>query len=96
MSISYKDLVFESNKTDNYMMDLCMLPEGVNLRCNDIKRFVIRQPNSKFVYFPLSREFDIHYDAIAKIFGTSSPLVAANENISFANSYHEIWLFPQK
>ena len=35
MSFSYKDLVFESNKTDNYMMDLCMLPEGVNLRCND-------------------------------------------------------------
>jgi hypothetical protein len=35
--------------------------KGVNLRCNDLKRFVIRQLNSKFVYFPLSREFDIFF-----------------------------------
>ena len=80
MSFSYKDLVFESNKTDKYIrkvevdiyqewednlheyrMELFMLPEGVNLRCNDLKRFVIRQPNSKFVYFPLLREFDIFF-----------------------------------
>jgi len=78
MSLSYKDLVFESNRTDKcikkvevdiyqewednlheYRMELFMLPEGVNLRCNDLKRFVISQPNSKFVYFPLLREFDI-------------------------------------
>jgi hypothetical protein len=42
-------------------MKLFMLPEGVNLRCNDLKRFVISQPNSKFVYFPLLREFDIFF-----------------------------------
>jgi hypothetical protein len=36
MSILYKDLVFESNKTDNYMMDLCMLPEGVAYGAQDI------------------------------------------------------------
>ena len=80
MSLSYKDLVFESNRTDKYIrkvevdiyqewednlheyrMELYMLPEEVNLRCNDIKRFVIRQPNSQFVYFPLLREFDIFF-----------------------------------
>ena len=80
MSLSYKDLVFESNRTDkytrkeevdiyqewedklyDYRMELFMLPEGVNLRCNDLKRFVISQPNSKFVYFPLSRDFDIFF-----------------------------------
>jgi hypothetical protein len=80
MSLSYKDLVFEPNRTDKYTrkeevdiyqewedklheykMELFMLPEGVNLRCNDLKRFVISQPNSKFVYFPLSREFDIFF-----------------------------------
>ena len=80
MSLSYKDLVFESNRTDKYTrkeevdiyqewedklneyrMELYMLPEEVNLRCNDIKRFVIRQPNSQFVYFPLLREFDIFF-----------------------------------
>ena len=80
MSLSYKDLVFESNRTDKYIrkvevdiyqewednlheyrMELFMLPEGVNLRCNDLKRFVIRQSNSKFVYFPLLREFDIFF-----------------------------------
>ena len=80
MSLSYKDLVFESNKTDKYIrkvevdiyqewednlheyrMELFMLPEGVNLRCNDLKRFVIRQSNSQFVYFPLLREFDIFF-----------------------------------
>jgi len=80
MSLSYKDLVFESNRTDKYTrkeevdiyqewedklneykMELYMLPEEVNLRCNDVKRFVISQPNSKFVYFPLSREFDIFF-----------------------------------
>jgi len=33
MSILYKDLVFESNKTDNY--DLCMLPEGVAYGAQD-------------------------------------------------------------
>lgn len=38
-----------------------MLPEDINLRCNDLKRFVIRQPNSNFVYFPLSRKFDIFF-----------------------------------
>ena len=80
MSLSYKNLVFESNRTDKYTrkeevdiyqewednlyeyrMELYMLPEEVNLRCNDIKRFVIRQPNSQFVYFPLLREFDIFF-----------------------------------
>ena len=80
MSLSYTDLVFESNRTDKYIrkvevdiyqewednlheyrMELFMLPEGVNLRCNDLKRFVISQPNSKFVYFPLLREFDIFF-----------------------------------
>ena len=80
MSLLYKDLVFESNRTDKYTrkeevdiyqewednlneykMELYMLPEEVNLRCNDIKRFVIRQPNSQFVYFPLLREFDIFF-----------------------------------
>ena len=80
MSLSYKDLLFEPNRTDKYMrkeevdiyqewednlneyrMELYMLPEGVNLRCNDIKRFVIRQSNSQFVYFPLLREFDIFF-----------------------------------
>jgi hypothetical protein len=80
MSLIYKDLVFESNRTDKYTrkeevdiyqewedklneykMELYMLPEEVNLRCNDVKRFVISQPNSKFVYFPLLREFDIFF-----------------------------------
>ena len=80
MSLSYKDLVFDSNRTDKYMrkeevdiyqewednlneykMELYMLPEEVNLRCNDIKRFVISQSNSQFVYFPLLREFDIFF-----------------------------------
>ena len=80
MSFLYKDLVFESNRTDKYTrkeevdiyqewednlheykMELYMLPEEVNLRCNDVKRFVISQPNSKFVYFPLLREFDIFF-----------------------------------
>ena len=80
MSLSYKDLVFVSNRTDKYIrkeevdiyqewedklheyrMELYMLPDGVNLRCNDLKMFVVRQPNSKFVYFPLSREFDIFF-----------------------------------
>jgi hypothetical protein len=80
MSLSYTDLVFESNRTDKYIrkvevdiyqewednlheyrMELFMLPEGVNLRCNDLKRFVIRQSNSQFVYFPLLREFDIFF-----------------------------------
>ena len=80
MSLLYKDLVFESNRTDKYTrkeevdiyqewedklneykMELYMLPEEVNLRCNDVKRFVISQPNSKFVYFPLLREFDIFF-----------------------------------
>ena len=80
MSLSYKDLVFESNRTDKYIrkvevdiyqewednlheyrMELFILPEGGNLRCNDLKRFVIRQSNSKFVYFPLLREFDIFF-----------------------------------
>ena len=76
MSISYKDLVFESNKTDNYMMDLCMLPEGVNLRCNDVKMSVAKRPLIHFLgqyyqlvqpkdytecSFALSREFDIFF-----------------------------------
>ena len=80
MSLSYKDLLFEPNRTDKYMrkeevdiyqewednlheyrMELFMLPDDMNLRCNDLKRFVIRQPNSNFVYFPLSREFDIFF-----------------------------------
>ena len=69
MSISYKDLVFESNKTDNYMMDLCMLPEGVNLRCNDVKMSVAKPkdytgPLTLPVIecsFALSRDFDIFF-----------------------------------
>ena len=63
MSFSYKDLVFESNKTDNYMMDLCMLPEGVNLRCNDVKMSVSKPTDyteCSFVLF-LSCEFDIFF-----------------------------------
>jgi len=59
MSISYKDLVFESNKTDNYMMDLCMLPEGVNLRCNDVKMSVSKPKDYTECSFALSRDFDI-------------------------------------
>ena len=61
MSISYKDLVFESNKTDNYMMDLCMLPEGVNLRCNDVKMSVAKPKDYTECSFALSREFDIFF-----------------------------------
>ena len=61
MSISYKDLVFESNKTDNYMMDLCMLPEGVNLRCNDIKMSISEPKDYTKCSFALSREFDIFF-----------------------------------
>ena len=61
MSILYKDLVFESNKTDNYMMDLCMLPEGVNLRCNDIKMSVSKLKDYTECSFALSREFDIFF-----------------------------------
>jgi len=47
------------DKLHEYKMELYMLPEEVNLRCNDVQMFVIRQLNSKYVYFPLSREFDI-------------------------------------
>ena len=61
MSFSYKDLVFESNKTDNYMMDLCMLPEGVNLRCNDVKMSVSKPRGYTECSFDLSREFDIFF-----------------------------------
>ena len=61
MSISYKDLVFESNKTDNYMMDLCMLPEGVNLRCNDVKMSVAESKDYTECSFSLSRDFDIFF-----------------------------------
>ena len=61
MSNSYKDLVFESNKTDNYMMDLCMLPEGVNLRCNDVKMSVSKPKDYTECNFVLSREFDIFF-----------------------------------
>ena len=61
MSISYKDLVFESNKTDNYMMDLCMLPEGVNLRCNDVKMSVAEPKDYTECSFALSRDFDIFF-----------------------------------
>jgi hypothetical protein len=61
MSISYKDLVFESNKTDNYMMDLCMLPEGVNLRCNDVKMSVSKPKDYTECSFALSRDFDIFF-----------------------------------
>ena len=61
MSISYKDLVFESNKTDNYMMDLCMLPEGVNLRCNDVKMSVYKPKDYTECSFALSRDFDIFF-----------------------------------
>lgn len=61
MSISYKDLVFESNKTDNYMMDLCMLPEGVNLRCNDVKMSVSKPKDYTECSFVLSRDFDIFF-----------------------------------
>ena len=78
MAFSYKDLVFESNRTDKYKrkeevdiyqemednlheyrMELYMLPEEVNLRCNDVQMFVVSQLNSTYVYFYLSREFDI-------------------------------------
>ena len=69
MSISYKDLVFESNKTDNYIMDLSTLPEGVNLRCNDLKMSVYKPkdytgPLTLPVIecsFALSRVFDIFF-----------------------------------
>ena len=61
MSISYKDLVFETNKTDNYMMDLCMLPEEVNLRCNYVKMSVSKPKDYTECSFDLSREFDIFF-----------------------------------
>ena len=66
MSISYKDLVFESNKTDNYMMDLCMLPEGVNLRCNDVKMSVSKPKDYTECSFALSRDFDIFFSVAPK------------------------------
>jgi hypothetical protein len=44
-----------------YRMELYMLPEEVNLRCNNVKRFILSRSNSKVVYFPLSREFDIFF-----------------------------------
>ena len=47
------------DKLHELKMELYMLPEDINLRCNDIKMFVPKQHNSKFVYFPLSRDFDI-------------------------------------
>ena len=61
MNLSYKDLVFELNKTENYMMDLCMLPTDINLRCADIKISVAKPYMSSCVYFDLSRNFDIFF-----------------------------------
>jgi hypothetical protein len=63
MSISYKDLVFEPNKTDNYMLDLCMLPEGVNLRCNYVKMSGVNPTDcTEPLILPVnSREFDIFF-----------------------------------
>jgi hypothetical protein len=61
MNLSYKDLVFESNKTENHMMDLCMLPTDINLRCSNVKMTVVKPQNSNKIYFPLSRTFDIFF-----------------------------------
>ena len=69
MSISYKDLVFEPNKTDNYMLDLCMLPEGVNLRCNDVKISCVKPTDCTGPLtipvieccYALPRDFDIFF-----------------------------------
>lgn len=61
MSLSYTDLVFELNKTENYIMDLCMLPENINLKCTNIEMSVVQPLNSNCVYFPLSRKFDIFF-----------------------------------
>ena len=61
MSFSYKDFVFESNKTDNYMMNLCMLPEEVNLRCNYVKMSVSKPKDYTECSFALSRDFDIFF-----------------------------------
>ena len=47
------------DKLHELKMELYMLPEDINLRCNDIKMFVPKPHNRKFVYFPLSRDFDI-------------------------------------
>ncbi len=49
------------DKLNEYRMELYMLPEEVNLRCNDVKMFGVTQLNSKFVYFHLSRDFDIFF-----------------------------------
>ena len=61
MSLSCKDLVFELNKTENYIMDLCMLPENINLKCTNIEMSIVKPQNDCWVYFPLSRKFDIFF-----------------------------------
>ena len=43
------------------MMDLCMLPEGVNLRCNDVKMSVAKPKDYTECSFALSRDFDIFF-----------------------------------
>ena len=49
------------DKLHGYRMELYMLPEDINLRCNDVKMYGIKPLNSTFVYFPLSREYDIFF-----------------------------------
>jgi len=44
-----------------YKMELYLLPEGVNLRCDDVKIYGVNQFNSKYVYFHLLRNFDIFF-----------------------------------
>jgi len=64
-----KDLVFETNKTENYIMDLCMLPKDTNLKCTNVKMIgecknvLSKNPsqNSNEIYFILSRKFDIFF-----------------------------------
>ena len=64
-----KDLVFENNKSENYIMDLCMLPKDTNLKCTNVKMMGesknvwSKNPsqNSNEMYFILSRKFDIFF-----------------------------------
>ena len=65
MTFLYQDLLFSSNKTDNYIMELCTLPQNINLRCNDIKDLVTPikcKFNNDVIYIPLSCKFDIFFN----------------------------------
>ena len=49
------------DKFHDYNIELFLLPDEVNLQCNDVLMFVISPLNSKFVYFPMSRSFDLFF-----------------------------------